>query len=66
MISFLYSPKLRIPAVILESLLLFNNGPMGITKIALAASSGQHAFGIENRGTILRQQRQTICNSGNE
>ena len=62
-------PKLLIPAVILESLLLSNSGPMGITKIALAASSGQHAFGIENRGTILRsidlvnaaEQRQTIC-----
>ena len=31
-------PKLLIPAVILESLLLSNSGPMGITKIALAAS----------------------------
>ncbi|MGB8075844.1 MAG: hypothetical protein WCF55_23845, partial [Pseudolabrys sp.] len=29
------SPKLLIPAVILESLLLSNSGPMGITKIAL-------------------------------
>jgi len=42
---------------------------MVTTKTALAASSGERAFGIENRGTILRridlvvaaQQRQTIC-----